>query len=91
MIVKAKRDWRLIFLDGHEAHLTIQFLDWCQANKTLVAFHPSHSTHRLQLLDVSLFVPLATFYSQSLDEHVRLSEDLTGVTKGDFLGLFWPA
>lgn len=88
--VKAKRDWRLLFLDGHGSHLTIQFLDWCQSNKILVAVYPPHSTHRLQPLDVSLFAPLATFYSQGLDEHVRLSEGLTGVTKRDFLGLFWP-
>jgi hypothetical protein len=88
---KAKRDWRLLFLDGHGSHLTIQFLDCCQSNKILVAIYPPHSTHRLQPLDVSLFAPLATFYSQGLDEHVRLSEGLTGVTKRDFLGLFWPA
>jgi hypothetical protein len=42
-------------------------------------------------LDVSLFAPLATLYSQGLDEHVRLSEGLTGVTKRDFLSLFWQA
>jgi hypothetical protein len=47
--------------------------------------------HRLQPLDISLFAPLAKFYSQGLDEHVRLSEGLTGVTKRDFLGLSWPA
>jgi len=58
---KAKRDWRLLFLDGHGSHLTIQFLDWCQANKILVAVYPPHSTHRLQPLDVSLFAPLTTF------------------------------
>lgn len=26
---KAKRDWRLLYLDGHGSHLTIRFLDWC--------------------------------------------------------------
>jgi hypothetical protein len=88
---KAKRNWRLLLLDGHGSHMTIQFLDWCQSNRILVAVYPPHSTHRLQPLDVSLFAPLATFYSQGLDEHVRLSEGLIGVTKRDFLGLFWPA
>lgn len=90
---KVKRDWRLtlLFLDGRGPHLTIQFLDWCQPNKILVAVHPPRSTHRLQPLDVSLFAPLATFYSQSLDEHMRLSEGLTGVIKRGFLGLFWSA
>lgn len=88
---KAKRDWRLLYLDGHGSHLTIRFLDWCQPNKVLVAVYPPHSTHRLQPLDVSLFAPLATSYSKGLDEHMRQSERLTGVTKRDFLRLFWPA
>lgn len=88
---KAQRDWRLLYLDGHGSHLTIQFLDWCQSNKILVAVYPPHATHRLQPLDVSLFAPLATYYSKGLDEHMRLSEGLTAVTKRDFFGLFWPA
>jgi len=43
---KAKRNWRLLFLDGHGSHLTMRFLDWCQSNKILVAVYPPHSTHR---------------------------------------------
>ena len=88
---KAKRDWRLLYVDGHGSHLTLQFLDWCQTNKILVAVYPPHATHRLQPLDVSLFAPLATYYSKGLDNHMRLSEGLTAVSKRDFFSLFWPA
>jgi hypothetical protein len=70
---KARRDWRLLILDGHSSHCTLSFLEWCRSNRILVAVFPPHSTHRLQPLDVSLFRPLASYYSQSLDAHSRLS------------------
>jgi hypothetical protein len=60
---KAKRDWRLLILDGHGSHYTLDFLEWCHKRRILVAIYPPHSTHRLQPLDVSLFRPLATYYS----------------------------
>ena len=57
----------------------------------LVAVFPLHSTHRLQPLDVSLFGSLATYYSQSLDAHSRLSQGLASVTKRDFFKEFYSA
>jgi hypothetical protein len=50
----------------------------------LVAVFPPHSTYRLQPLDVSLFRPLISYYSQLLDTHSRLPQGLTSVTKRDF-------
>jgi hypothetical protein len=88
---KARRDWRLLILDGHGSHCTLSFLEWCQSNRILVAVFPPHSTHRLQPLDVSLFRPLASYYSQSLDAHSRLSQGLASVTKRDFFKNFYSA
>ena len=88
---KAKRSWRLLILDGHGSHLTLKFLDWCDSHRILVAVYPPHSTHRLQPLDVSLFSPLATYYSQGLDALTRLSEGQSSVTKRDFFKIFYPA
>lgn len=88
---KAKRDWRLLILDGHGSHCTLRFLDWCRSNKILVAIFPPHSTHRLQPLDVSVFGPLATYYSQQLDHHTRLSQGLVALSKRDFFKNFYPA
>jgi hypothetical protein len=85
---KAKRDWRLLILDGHGSHCTIAFLDWCKSNRILVAIFPPHATHRLQPLDVSIFRPLATYYSQELDRHTRQSQGLTSLTKRDFFHNF---
>lgn len=57
------RDWRLLFIDGHGSYVNILFLDWCLEHRILVAVYPPHLTHQLQPLDVSLFNPLANYYS----------------------------
>ena len=88
---KAKTDWRLLLLDRHGSHYTLRFLDWCRSNRILVVIFPPHSTHRLQPLDVSLFRPLATYYSQQLDHHNRLLQGLTALTKRDFFKNFQSA
>ncbi|PNS20972.1 Cell wall biosynthesis/cell cycle regulator smi1 [Sphaceloma murrayae] len=71
---KARRDWRLLFVDGHGSHVTLKFLEWAQQHKLLVAVYPPHSTHTLQPLDVGCLAPLATYYSQLLEQQTRLSE-----------------
>lgn len=88
---KAKRDWRLLILDGHCSHCTLQFLNWWWSNRILVAIFLPHFTHRLQPLDVSLFRPLATYYNQEVDHHTRLSQGLTALTKRDFFTNFYSA
>ncbi len=62
------RDYRLLFVDEHGSHINMKFLDWCEQNKMLVALYSSHSTHRLQPLNVSLFNPLTNYYSQNLND-----------------------
>ena len=85
------RDLRLLFVDGYNSHVNMKFLDWCDRNKVLVAVYPPHSTHRLQPLDVSLFSPLANFYSQSVSNWMHKTQGLSGLSKRDFFDLFWPA
>jgi DDE superfamily endonuclease len=57
-------EYRLLIIDGHGSHINIRFLNWCEENRVLVAVFLPHSTYRLQPLDVALFSPLATYYSQ---------------------------
>ena len=71
-------------MDGHGSHVTLKFLEWAQQHKILVPMYPPHSTHRLQPLDVGCFAPLATYYSQLLEQQTRLSEGQTRMTKRDF-------
>jgi AraC-like DNA-binding protein len=88
---KARRSYRLLFVDGHGSHVNMKFLNWCEQHKVLLAVYPPHSTHRLQPLDVGIFAPLANYYSQALDDLVRKSEGHTSISKRDFFSLFWPA
>lgn len=69
----------------------MKFLDYCDYHRILVAVYPPHSTHRLQPLNVSLFAPLATRYSQELNQFTMDAEGLTRATKKDFFRLFWKA
>jgi hypothetical protein len=85
------RDWRLLIMDGHGSHVTVELLDWCHNNHIIVAVYPPHSTHRLQPLDVGLFAPLAVRYGQQLDQHIVDSQGISAVTKRDFYRLFRPA
>jgi hypothetical protein len=78
-------------LDGHGSHCTLGFLGWCHKRRILVAIYPPHSIHRLQPLDVSLFNPLATYYSQALDAYTRQSLGLSSVSKRDFFIILYPA
>ena len=69
----------------------MKFIDWCDKHQVLLAIYPPHSTHRLQPLDVSLFSPLATFYTQQLEEFIHGTYGLSALSKRDFFSLFWPA
>ena len=83
--------WRLLLVDGHNSHVNMKFLTWATANRILVAVFPPHSTHRLQPLDVCLYAPLSTYYSQQLDNWLFTTGGLSSMTKRSFFGLFWPA
>lgn len=85
------RHWRLLWLDGHNSHLNLKFLHWAIENRILVAVFPPHSTHRLQPLDVSLFCPLSTRYSQQLKRWIDTTGGVFSTSQKDFFGLFWPA
>ena len=68
---KARRKYRLLILDGHGSHVTMKFIEYCDANRILLAIFPPHSTHTLQPLDVSLFSPLATAYSDEIEKFLH--------------------
>jgi hypothetical protein len=88
---KAKRERRLLIVDGHSSHVNMRFIDYADANRIVLAVLPPHSTHRLQPLDVGLFSPLATFYSQQIDQLLTESQGLVRLTKRDFWSLFYEA
>jgi hypothetical protein len=88
---KARRQWRLLIVDGHGSHVTREFIDYCDTKKILLAVFPPHSTHTLQPLDVVMFSPLSKHYTQELNRHLHRSQGLISVKKGDFFPMFWSA
>jgi hypothetical protein len=69
----------------------MDFIDYCDRNRILLAIFPPHSTHTLQPLDVCVFKSLSAAYSNKLTEHLNNSQGLSTVAKRDFLSLFWKA
>jgi hypothetical protein len=65
---KARSSYRLLFMDGHQSHLTMDIIDYCDQNKVLLAIFPPHATHNLQPLDVALFKPLSAAAIQAREE-----------------------
>jgi hypothetical protein len=88
---KARSSYRLLILDGHGSHVTMYFIEYCNANKILLAISPPHATHTLQPLDVSLFKPLSTAYSNEISDFMERSQGLTSMSKRDFFPLFYRA
>jgi hypothetical protein len=82
------RDYRLLITDGHSSHVNMDFLEWCDQHRIIVAVFPPHSTHRLQPLDVSLFSPLSTAYTNQLIQWTAKTQGLVGLSKREFWTLF---
>jgi hypothetical protein len=86
--LKAGRSYRLLILDGHGSHLTMDFIEYCDRNRILLAVYPPHSTHTLQPLDVVMFKPLSSAYSAQVASFMERSQGLTSMSKRDFYPMF---
>ncbi|CAI6335566.1 unnamed protein product [Periconia digitata] len=80
---------RLLIVDGHGSHLTMDFINYCDSNRILLAIFPPHATHTLPPLDVCVFKSLSAAYSNKLTEHLNNSQGLSTVAKRDFFSLLW--
>jgi hypothetical protein len=69
----------------------MDFIEYCDQNKILLAIYPPHSTHTLQPLDVVMFKSLATGYSNKVAGFMERSQGLTSMSKRDFFPLFYRA
>jgi hypothetical protein len=69
----------------------MDFIKYCDQNKILLAVYPPHSTHTLQPLNVVMFKPLATAYSNEVAAFMERSQGLTSISKRDFFPLFYRA
>jgi len=79
-------DWRLLILDGHESHITWEFIAYAMSHKIICLCLPPHSSHVTQPLDVGIFSPYEGAYSKALADAQR--EGITGIDKILFLEIF---
>ena len=78
--------YRLLIIDDHESHCSIDFQDRCKEKKIIALCMPPHSSHLLQPLDVACFSPLKRAYG---DEISALARDrIHHINKQTFLPAF---
>jgi hypothetical protein len=77
---------RLLVLDGHESHHSLEFQELCKENNIYTLCMPPHSSHLLQPLDVGCFSPLKRAYSREVESLIRYH--INHITKLEFLPAF---
>jgi hypothetical protein len=77
---------RLLVLDGHKSHHSLEFQELCKENNIYTLCMPPHSSHLLQPLDVGCFSPLKRAYSREVEALIR--HHINHITKLEFLPAF---
>ena len=73
---KADEEPRLLIYDGHDSHISADFIRHCIANDIVLLLLSSHSSHLLQSLDVDVFSSLKQAMRCLLNRLYR-----TGITR----------
>jgi hypothetical protein len=77
---------RLLVLDSHESHHSLEFQELCKENNIYTLCMPPYSSHLLQPLDISCFSPLKRAYSREVEALIR--HHINHITKLKFLPAF---
>jgi hypothetical protein len=62
-MMRAQGKYQLLILDGHTSHKSAEFDLFCKNHQIIPLYMPSHSSNKLQPLDVGCFAPLKEVYS----------------------------
>lgn len=62
---------RLLINDGFATHESADLLEFCFQNNIILCRLPSHTSHKLQPLDVGIFEPLKTAYREQVEQLYR--------------------
>ena len=83
---KAGGRTRVLLMDGHSSHYTLELLEYARDNNIVILGYPPHCTHVLQGLDVVCFAKM----KEEFRKEIRKFEDshFASVGKGDFAGIF---
>jgi hypothetical protein len=64
-------DYRLLLCDGHDSHVSADFVSYCIHHHIDLVLLPPHSSHLLQPLDVGVFAPLKRAMSNQMSRFLR--------------------
>lgn len=78
---------RLLVLDGHGSHISVDFLWNCKQNNIFCVFFPAHTSHLLQPLDLCPFAQLKDRYRRAIAELASL-DDAAPVKKERFISCY---
>jgi len=62
----------LLIMDGHRRHITANVIEYCVQHMIELIILPPHTSHVLQPLDVSVFLPLKRALAAETDAASRL-------------------
>ncbi|SPO28368.1 uncharacterized protein UTRI_04765 [Ustilago trichophora] len=82
---KAQGNYRLLILDGHGSHVTLEFIQQAWDFRIICLCLPPHATHLLQPLDVSIFGPLQNAFTAEVDKFAGAN---LSIGKKDFLKMY---
>jgi hypothetical protein len=83
---KSPGKYRLLVVDGHNSHYTIEFLLHARLNMIIVLCYPAHGTHVYQGLDVVIFSVLKRFLAEARDTLLR--DTGASLDKTNFLEIY---
>jgi hypothetical protein len=83
---RAKGPYRMLVLDGHESHESIEFQDYCKSHNIITLGLPPHSSHFTQPLDVGCFSVLKRMYGRQIEGFMKAH--IHHITKVEFLMAF---
>ena len=64
---------QLLILDNHSSHLELECINYAKANGIEILTFPSHCSHRLQPLDVSVYGPFKSALKNSFNDYLQLN------------------
>jgi hypothetical protein len=78
--------YQLLILDGHASHESAEFDLFCKNHQIIPLYMPSHSSDKLQPLNVACFAPLKEVYSAAVMRSIQNS--IHHINKENFLNLY---
>src|SRR5437762_2632121 len=79
-------EYHLLICDGHDSHITGEFIAYCIDNNILLMILPPHSSHLTQPLDVGVFGVLKKVMASKLEPLLRTG--VSRIQKVEWTGAF---